>query len=68
MSEWQPIETAPKETCVLVFAQGRQYVAEYCDGDADWWWYVTDNKNGPYPLRGGSPTYWMPLPAPPVQP
>jgi len=63
---WQPIATAPKEIDVLVFAYGRQYVAEYFEYDDDCGWYVNDNKNGPYPLRGGDPTDWMPLPAPPV--
>lgn len=49
---WQPIGTAPQNEPVLV---------------SDWkgYWLVTDNKHGPYPLRGGHPTHWMPLPEPP---
>lgn len=78
---WQPIETAPKNECVLVLAHKQQFVAWLQDDAADPWlcgageesgldgmWCVTDNKLGPFPLRGGRPTHWMPLPAAPVQP
>lgn len=80
MSEWKPIETAPKNTDVLVFAYGSQYVACLIDDATDPWyregsgpsdfdglWTVDDNKHGPYALRGGSPTHWMPLPPPPTK-
>lgn len=75
---WQPIETAPKNVYVLVYAHGDQYVALLVDDASDPWfeegdaesdfnglWTVTDNKHGPYALRGGRPTHWMPLPQPP---
>lgn len=77
--EWQPIETAPKNDPVLVFASGQQFVAWLQDDATDPWhddgdgesdlnghWCVTDNKLGPFVLRGGRPTRWMPLPAPPT--
>ena len=31
------------------------------DGDGDEAWVVTDNKHGPFPLRGGEPFHWWPL-------
>lgn len=76
--EWMKIETAPKNVDVLVYAHGNQYVALLVDDASDPWfeegssesdfnglWTVTDNKHGPYALRGGKPTHWMPLPSPP---
>jgi hypothetical protein len=63
----QPIETAPKDgTPVLLWAKdlrfpGNTCVAQYITHDIEWW-HVTDGKFGPWPLRGPSPTHWMPLP------
>jgi len=71
MSDWQPIETAPKDgTEILVFVPPSTYTRGYVrsvqwrDHDIDFW-HVEDNKHGPFPLRGGSPTHWIPLPEPP---
>lgn len=77
--DWQPIATAPMNTPVLVYASNQQFVAwlqddktdpcrepddpkSYLDGS----WCVTDNKLGPFALRGKRPTHWMPLPEPPA--
>lgn len=78
---WQPIETAPRNVPVLVLASGQQFVAWFQDDATDEMyderfggsdhnksWCVTDNKHGPYALRGGRPTHWMPLPAAPAKP
>lgn len=56
--EWQPIETAPKETDVLCFiGNGRFIVA----GKFNRGWLVYDDPFGdPY-----YPSHWMPLPEPP---
>lgn len=63
--EWQPIETAPKDgSDVLVYSQYGTYVAAYEDRDIEWW-HVSDGKHDPRPLRGPSPSHWMPLPPPP---
>lgn len=76
---WQPIDTAPKNKSVLVFLNGQQHVAWFQDdasdpdrdedddyeSDLNQCWAVTDNKHGPFALRGGRPTHWMPLPEPP---
>ena len=59
---WRPIETAPKDgRSVLVVSSHGHYVAMWADD----WWHVDDNKHGPFPLRGASPTHWMTLPAAP---
>ena len=70
VTEWQPIETAPETTCILVYSNdGRQAVA-YCDlTDMDGFYdepIRVWNLNGW--LSGDSgfiPTHWMPLPEPP---
>ena len=75
---WLPIQTAPKNTDVIVFLEGQQFVAEFVDDATNEWhrpsdsesdfnglWTVDDNKLGPYALRGGSPTHWQPLLPPP---
>jgi hypothetical protein len=71
MSEWQPIEAAPKDgTPILVVTRSGQYVVTWLtEGETDQnftGWYVTDNKHGPFSLRGYAPTHWMPLPTPPA--
>lgn len=77
--KWQPIETAPHNVPVLVYASGNQYVSWYQDDDSDPFreegdpasdldklWCVTDNKHGPYALRGSRPTHWMHIPDAPL--
>lgn len=55
--EWMPIETAPKQTDVLVWkkAIGKQAVAEFVDEE---WFDDCGALNA-------KPTHWMPLPQPP---
>ncbi len=70
-SPWRPIAEAPKDEYVLVLCAHGMYVAcldERVHGKGIWGWSVDDNKHGPYPLRGASPTHWMPLPDPPPAP
>jgi hypothetical protein len=60
---WQPIETAPKDTDVLVFAEdtigiAKFYVYVYYKPKGMWAWDVE-------PDHEIHPTHWMPLPAPP---
>ena len=67
MSEWQPIETAPKD--------GSRFLA-FHDGHVDFW-HWQDFKDGGkapvgwrnfvyvYPDGGNIPSHWMPLPEPP---
>jgi hypothetical protein len=80
LGQWLPIESAPKNTGVLVFQGGSQHCAWLQDDASDeFWeegdeptglnglWCVTDNKLGPFALRGGQPTHWTPLPPPPTK-
>lgn len=79
MSEWQPIETAPKDGTLILISFGEKGVRAV-SWDSPWddpvtfengIWCVDDDKHGPYPLRGynedgyNAPTHWMPLPNPP---
>ena len=69
MSEWQPIETAPEDETVLVWAEDGWIMCadlilmseyggyDYCDGSRMW----VDNDHSLL-FR---PTHWMPLPEPP---
>ena len=60
MSEWQPIETAPRDgTEILLFARGPykddyRGVGQWSGQRNDWFWN--------FAIR---PTHWMPLPEPP---
>ena len=61
MTEWQPIETAPKDgTFILVAVTGE--VATHIM--LVWWFdgWCLDMTNTPIV---GKPTHWMPLPEPP---
>ena len=76
MSEWQSIETAPKDgEPVLIWKPDERMVGEYMM--AAYWCDVQDGfvPVGGYHKQGyrstvtetdqGYPTHWMPLPAPP---
>lgn len=59
MSEWQPIETAPKNKPVLVYAPGYYDLPEIicrCEYHKDAGWTIDDIRNV---------THWQPLPPPP---
>lgn len=65
MSEWQPIETAPKDgTMVLIWRKLEKGIGGDFPAHAavDEWrgnsWYRT--------RPGQQPTHWMPLPSPPT--
>jgi hypothetical protein len=62
MSEWQPIETAPKDgTAILVF-HNRMVIEAWYSGR--WGRFVQSETGG---HNGIAPTHWMPLPAPPKE-
>lgn len=75
MSEWQPMETAPLYTEVLLayVRHGKWEVksatkTDHVHGEGIWSWCVDDNKFGPYPIHGyvsETGMRWMPLPEPP---
>ena len=74
---WQPIETAPEETNVIVAVTGGPHGATVCEAyfhrddeyGAEWWLSATGPANyyhGPISdIMHGSVTHWMPLPAAP---
>jgi hypothetical protein len=70
MSDWQPIETAPKDGTFVMLWVGGDYPAHcarfeiWKDGSAGW---VASNHGGVWTcVQFGTATHWMPLPAPPV--
>ena len=68
MSEWKPIETAPKGEWVLLFEPDAEFgtvdmthwIAKWRYSDWDEGWFDQDDA-----LVVSNPTHWMPLPAPP---
>lgn len=78
MSEWQPIETAPKDgTPILVSNPERagvwiaHYNAVYQSGfrpDNPWACLMLNVRWHPNQRASMKPTHWMPLPAPPKEP
>jgi hypothetical protein len=71
---WQPIETAPVNTSVLVFLSNWEhygpgiYRAIRVDMGTGRRWHTTAWAIGRDLSADLSPTHWMPLPAPPAQP
>lgn len=61
MSEWQPIETAPKDTHILVGPTKRMGICVAIFTDLDGW--ETETPSQYWSIY--TPTHWMPLPAPP---
>jgi hypothetical protein len=66
MSEWRPIETAPKDGTMFIIFQAEE--------DGDHWfdlvsWSETENDwiDDGGTLSCDGPTHWMPLPEPPSQ-
>jgi len=72
MTEWQPIETAPKDgTHILVVSETGISVCKYSCGnwngliDGDTICYQEEQDDWYYDVY--KPTHWMPLPEPPQQ-
>lgn len=66
MSEWQPIETAPKDGSLILTYDGcNSRVVEWWS-EFKYWDYIGD---GFYrsEFSDHDPTHWMPLPAPPAR-
>lgn len=65
MSNWRPIDTAPKDEAVLVGSENGPVGEAYCySEDGSWWWANT----GPHDFDACKqvfPTHWQPLPRPP---
>lgn len=68
MSEWQPIETAPKDGGdILVFFPEDEGVLRVSYGYYGWKINPDGGTEFDYEITG-NPTHWMPLPNPPVSP
>lgn len=64
MSEWRPIETAPKDgTLVLLSIGGEVHIGLFTNGWGGPDWYDYDEK-GAFMFE---PTHWMPIPPPPAE-
>ena len=64
MTEWQPIETAPKDDYqeILVFHNGGITIARWYEENQEWVY-----QHELLSLDSvASPTHWMPLPEPPT--
>lgn len=61
MSEWQPIETAPKDGTYILGYGEHDHRGHYID--AIHWWH--DRWTIEWMSGFQRPTHWMPLPAPP---
>lgn len=69
MSEWKPIETAPRDgTKVLAWRNGALEILRWDHIKVGplmaGWWFVGDRA---VVDRDAQPTHWMPLPAPPTE-
>lgn len=68
MSEWQPIDTAPKDGTVLLLVPTRYAKWNKWLPMAGKWigfWVIF---NADEAVQRVEPTHWMPLPAPPSKP
>lgn len=66
MSEWQPIETAPKGGPLLLWVDtddGGEPMVLYRNADGDWLYDGEPTYCASFYLN---PTHWMPLPPPPA--
>lgn len=67
MSDWQPIETAPKNErlALLGYAPGHGVVMLYRSvwgGGTGYWYYKRENDYREMIAEEIEPTHWMPLP------
>jgi hypothetical protein len=66
MSEWLPIETAPRDgTRIITWSDevGEVCFSEFSVHDGAGCWFTTDQQTGD--AWRHKPTYWMPVPLPP---
>ncbi len=75
MTEWQPIETAPKDGTAILLALTQDYYSGgrvkegFCDELSGDWYLANDSCSCCYyPLSDDNPpTHWRPLPDPPAE-
>lgn len=73
ISQWQPIETAPRSGSVIVWDESLAmprvafYATSFEDGDHAWVYarQIGDGDKPPLAFIVVTPTHWMPIPEPP---
>lgn len=71
---WQPIETAPKDRCILLWnsrlgaIRGDWRTDKYSKKPRPYWSHDLERVFGVLHARAHQPTHWMPLPAAPETP
>lgn len=65
MAEWQPIETAPRDTVVIVGAAGASSETAFFVEPLNGWFSESSEITGFNQWRAFPPTHWMPLPEAP---
>jgi hypothetical protein len=67
VSEWRPIETAPKDETTVLLHCPQSWDTEGLR--VGWWhdghWYDDESASHPLTDLYGEPTHWMPAPPPP---
>lgn len=63
--KWQPIETAPTNTSVLILTKNGIFEAHATEYSGLWWFAKDPRDGGVLSLEDVDPTHWMPLPNPP---
>ena len=75
MTDWQPIETAPKDKAIMLCVagwqpcSGRWWPFDSCWASFDWeGHFESDQEMSDYVARSSyEPTHWMPLPPSPQE-
>lgn len=70
MSDWQPIDTAPKDGTDVLLFNGHPRVGSWFDSWEYDSWHPEAKETGGWIMYGGRvihPTHWQPLPEPPLK-
>lgn len=67
MSEWQPIETAPKDgTRIVLATSDTAYAGRWAESQYIGMWWMSGDYVAAF-SKMNPPTHWMPLPQPPKE-
>lgn len=78
MTDWQPIETAPRDRRILLLRPtadfdwakiivGRFEDDRFATKPKPYWAHDLERLEGKRSTKANQPTHWMPLPAPPTE-
>lgn len=65
MSEWQPIDTAPKDGTPALFCVWNDETQDVLPITSGFWSRLSNRWFSEISGHGIKPTHWMPLPSPP---